>query len=280
MAYWKKIANSNAVPVLKEDLVFDTTPTVNSFNPVTSDGVARAVAGASGEVPVVTENDNGKVLSAIYDEHGPAVEWADAPSGVPEYSAAEAGKVLGVVTTGVEETPELDWVDQPEGAVYTAGDGIAISSGNVVSVDHDSTLKIATGTSTITYTECADMDERGEKARAIKVKLPSDLTKTVTLNLTSSSGGFYIDENSTAYGGKYVSLILSNPSDDSKYVVGSVKSSSTIVGEHFMSYIPTPVTFTGVLGSIFTWGNLSVADLQDANGDTYTLLHVNPIALR
>lgn len=115
MAYWKKLKNTDAVPVLKDELVFDTTPTVNSTNPVTSDGVARAIAGASGEVPVVTEGDNGKILAAIYDEGGAAVEWAEAPSGVPEYSAAEDGKVLGVVVDDSGDTPvaSLDWVDQP-----------------------------------------------------------------------------------------------------------------------------------------------------------------------
>ena len=159
MAFWKKLNNTDAVPVLKDEMVLDTTPTVNSTTPVTSDGLARAIAGASGEVPVVTENDNGKVLSAIYDEHGPAVEWADAPSelpsvtgnagkvlsvnsgatgvewadapsGVPEYSAADNGKVLGVVTTGVEETPELDWVEVQSGGGTNviAGDGLTGSS--------------------------------------------------------------------------------------------------------------------------------------------------------
>lgn len=185
MAYWKKIKNTNAVAVLKDDLVFDQTPTVNSTNPVTSDGVARAIAGASGEVPVVTENDNGKVLTAIYDEGGAAVEWASAPnevpavgendnakvltatysegtgsfawsaaptelpdttgasqgdvlsigssglewatpsggSGVPEYSASDEGKVLSVVTEGVEETPALGWVEPPAGSVVIEYNG-------------------------------------------------------------------------------------------------------------------------------------------------------------
>lgn len=117
MAYWKKLKNTDAVPVLKDELVFDTTPTVNSTNPVTSDGVARAIAGASGEVPVVTEGDNGKILTAIYDEGGAAVEWAEAPSGIPEYSTSDDGKVLGVVvdTSGEEPVASVDWVTQSGG---------------------------------------------------------------------------------------------------------------------------------------------------------------------
>ena len=86
------------------ELKFDTKPEVGSFNAVTSDAVARAVAGASGEVPQVTEGDNGKVLTAGYDAGGPSVSWQDAA------------------------------------APYTAGEGIAISDQNVVSVDHDETL--------------------------------------------------------------------------------------------------------------------------------------------
>ena len=79
--------NKSFQPVLTDKLVYDTKPTVNSFNGITSDAVARAIAGASGEVPAVTESDNGKVLTAVYDEGGAAVEWADAQGGGAEYSA-------------------------------------------------------------------------------------------------------------------------------------------------------------------------------------------------
>lgn len=79
--------NKSFQPVLTDKLVYDTKPTVNSFNGITSDAVARAIAGASGEVPAVTEADNGKVLTAVYDEGGAAVEWADAQGGGAEYSA-------------------------------------------------------------------------------------------------------------------------------------------------------------------------------------------------
>jgi len=90
----RKIINAEGqefVPVSTDDLVLDAVPTVNSFNSVTSDAVARAVAGASGEVPAVTENDNGKVLSAIYDAGGPAVEWAEAPSSTVSTSGVISG---------------------------------------------------------------------------------------------------------------------------------------------------------------------------------------------
>lgn len=95
------------------ELKFDTKPEVGSFNAVTSDAVARAVAGASGEVPQVTESDNGKILTAIYDEGGAAVEWADVPNEIPEYSGSDEGKMLGVVIEGAEDTPALGWVEPP-----------------------------------------------------------------------------------------------------------------------------------------------------------------------
>lgn len=111
----QKIINSNTAkyqPMLTDNLVLDDKPTVNSFNTVTSDGVARAIAGASGEVPAVTESDNGKVLTAVYDEGGAAVEWADAQGGgtdLPELTG-NAGKVLKVNSgaTGVEWANDSD----------------------------------------------------------------------------------------------------------------------------------------------------------------------------
>ena len=138
MAYWKKIKNTNAVPVLKDELVFDQTPTVNSTNPVTSDGVARAIAGASGEVPVVTENDNGKVLKAIYDAGGPAVEWGEATVD-QNYSASSTNAQSGVaVAQAIAAIPS---------ASYTAGDGIDITA-NEVSVKAGNGLEIGDVTST------------------------------------------------------------------------------------------------------------------------------------
>lgn len=81
MGIYKKVVGGSREmqAVLTDSLLLDAVPRVNSMNFVTSDAVARAVAGASGEVPQVTEQDNGKVLTAIYDEGGPAVEWGDGP---------------------------------------------------------------------------------------------------------------------------------------------------------------------------------------------------------
>lgn len=124
-----KIINSEDPKFQSEtisELVFDTTPTVNSFNTVTSDGVARAIAGASGEVPHVTENDNGKVLTAVYDAGGPAVEWAEAAGGLPDTTGASQGDVLTVGSSGPE------WAAAPTelpASLGTAGQVLTVNSG-------------------------------------------------------------------------------------------------------------------------------------------------------
>ena len=104
-------------PVLTDKLVLDAVPTVNSLNSVTSDAVARAIAGASGEVPQVTENDNGKILTATYDALGPAVSWEDAPSGIPDMTGKD-GKILGAVDN--DGTMEAQWINKPESNVTTS----------------------------------------------------------------------------------------------------------------------------------------------------------------
>lgn len=72
----------------------------DSVNPVTARAVANAVAGASGEVPVIGDDDNGKVLKAVVDGSSKSVAWGEAASGLPASSQADAGKVLTVDNSG------------------------------------------------------------------------------------------------------------------------------------------------------------------------------------
>lgn len=139
---------------LTEVLVLDDKPVVNSFNGITSDAVARAVAGASGEVPQVTEGDNGKVLKAIYDEGGPAVEWGDAAPAVTvdqTYDATSENAQSGVAVAEAVGTP-VNLV-QGSGITLTENSGsVTISanaqlpaysdtdSGKVLQVQADGTL--------------------------------------------------------------------------------------------------------------------------------------------
>ena len=62
MSFWKKLNGSRAVPVFKEELVLDQTPTLESTNPVTSDAVARAIAGVQAIPDYDPAEDVGKVL--------------------------------------------------------------------------------------------------------------------------------------------------------------------------------------------------------------------------
>ena len=143
----KKVINSATQqfePVLVDKLVLDAVPTVNSFNSVTSDAVARAVAGASGEVPAVTESDNGKVLKAVYDEGGAAVEWGEAAPAVTvdqTYNALSENPQSGTAVAGaiatVKQVPASTASDSskvltvnasgnPEWQTASSGGGVSI----------------------------------------------------------------------------------------------------------------------------------------------------------
>jgi hypothetical protein len=136
---------------LTEVLVLDDKPVVNSFNGITSDAVARAVAGASGEVPQVTEGDNGKVLKAVYDAGGPAVEWGSEATVDQTYDATSANAQSGVAVAEAVGTP-VNLV-QGSGVTLTESSGsVTISanaqlpahsdadSGKVLQVQADGTL--------------------------------------------------------------------------------------------------------------------------------------------
>ena len=133
------------------EMVLDVKPQVGSFNGVTSDAVARAVAGASGEVPEVTENDNGKVLKAIYDEGGPAVEWGQAGD-LPSYTASDEGKVLSVAVD--EGAASLQWSEPPSSAVTT--DGVVSGDGS-----QESPIALRFGETLTTSDAVEDLLERG-----------------------------------------------------------------------------------------------------------------------
>ena len=118
-------------PSYPDELLVDDKPNVGSYNLITSDAVARAIAGASGEVPQVTENDNGKVLTAVYDEGGAAVEWAESQGGNVDqtYNSASTNAQSGTAVAGalatVNEVPDVTSTDNGKvlKAAYSEGAG-------------------------------------------------------------------------------------------------------------------------------------------------------------
>ena len=79
--------------ITTSEITYDTTPQVGSFNPVVSDGIAKALEVAT-EIPVVTSETAGKVLTASWDSETStgSTEWGEAPSGsvVIEYNSSHA----------------------------------------------------------------------------------------------------------------------------------------------------------------------------------------------
>lgn len=126
--------NKSYKPVLTDKLVYDTKPTMNSFNGITSDAVARAIAGASGEVPAVTESDNGKILTAIYDDGGAAVEWvAPSAGGMTKTligSATNASAVSGMLNSKL--TMESGVTTIPANSLVMTVFDITIDSGETL----------------------------------------------------------------------------------------------------------------------------------------------------
>lgn len=238
MAYWKKLKNTDAVPVLKDELVFDTTPTVNSTNPVTSDGVARAIAGASGEVPVVTESDNGKILTAVYDEGGAAVEWAEAPSGVPSASSTDDGKVLGATYNGLSTS--VGWVVPTVNA-----DGETIAGNGTVdaplSVKHDSSLGTASVFSEIidesnlswTNNQYIDVTVTEAQVNAIHAKLNN--AEPVYLGMLFSGGPTIKLNSSSSVSGKSCYMHIGTPTWSYLFIAVSTNSLGTTNGSGVVS---------------------------------------------
>lgn len=249
-------------PVLTDKLVLDSVPTVNSLNGVTSDAVARAIAGASGEVPQVTENDNGKILTAIYDEGGPAVEWADAPSGIPDMTGND-GKILGAVDNS--GTMEAQWISKPVSNVTTTdkaftvgvngtGMPIAVDCTNATTVNGnvtDHTVGVGSAqsmTETVTFRfnsgEDIQLWEQGSSvSKTATLTIPEDVS------LTTPAGSPF----EYKIGGGIVSLVMSEPSlpgpslnVDQSIVQNGVIKAGTYTLTQSSSYILSGVLGVGV----------------------------------
>lgn len=86
----------------------------DSLNPVTGAAVADAVAGASGEVPVIGDGDNGKVLKAVVDGSSKSVAWGDdsvdlvSNGGLEKNSSGAIGVKVDGTTIDINASGELE----------------------------------------------------------------------------------------------------------------------------------------------------------------------------
>lgn len=93
----------------------------------------------------------------------------------------------------------------------------------------------------------------------------------VSLSATASFVWDNTDHENThgsvdADGGKAF-LVLANPSDSTKYVVGTGLQGTWLIYDEWSSAITLPVTWGGTLSSMFSWGNLTMDDLRDTSGN-------------
>ena len=98
----------------------------DSLNPVTAAAVATAVAGASGEVPVIGDGDNGKVLKAVVDGSSKSVAWGDdsvdlvSNGGLEKNSSGAIGVKVDGTTIDINENGELEAIGGGSGSEVLA----------------------------------------------------------------------------------------------------------------------------------------------------------------
>lgn len=83
-------------------LTVDEVPVLNSLNPVSSDGVARAVIQAGAELPTRSSEDTGKVLT-VKNSDGD-LEWSTVSGGESNVTTADKEFTVGVNGTGLPIT--------------------------------------------------------------------------------------------------------------------------------------------------------------------------------
>ena len=108
-------------------LTVDEVPTLDSLNPVSSDGVARAVIQAGAELPTRSSSDTGKVLT-VKNSDGD-LEWDEPAEELPDM-AGKDGKLLGAVDNN--GTMEAQWVNAPDSYPSVSGNAgkvLAVNSG-------------------------------------------------------------------------------------------------------------------------------------------------------
>ena len=182
----------------------------------------------------------------------------------------------------------MEWatVQGGGGSSYTAGNGIAISDQNAISVSYDDSISIVGVPMLYDTTEDARETWTGSSTTSRDTAFKIKLGDTSYAGL-SKRAQFKFQYNSTIYvfiyadsdlglDGKYVKMVLANPENHAKYAISVAQTSVAVSGTYqqdrnlyLCSIYTGDVSFTGTLESLFV-GSLSVNwnQLKDSNGDT------------
>ena len=188
-------------------LTVDEVPTINSLNPVSSDGVARAVIQAGAELPTRGSSDTGKVLTVANSDGD--LEWDTPEGGIPDMTGKN-GKVLGAVDNG--GTMEAQWVNPPDSYPSVTG-----NAGKVLKVNAGATgvewANESTATVDQTYNASSTNAQSGtavaealETVKQVPAASSGDFDKILGVTDTSGSVGWVskpasvsVDQNYNPY---------------------------------------------------------------------------------
>lgn len=229
-------ANQSFRPVLTDKLVLDATPTEGSYNGVTSDGVAKAIA-----------------------EGGSSLEAGD---GIAISEGTISAKVDGE-TIVINADGELE--SAGGGASYTAGAGISINN-DIISVNHDSSLSDVAGTMPV---------EINGMARTFKILPNASLTMDDTLTISSSSSAWASTGIGADQIPGYMRVKLTSVDDSSKYVISTINCRKNN-DEIYLDSVWSPYGLAGVafnlyenapLSDAFNWGSLTPTAIGLTSGN-------------
>lgn len=278
------VATTGAYSDLSGTPTVDQTYNASSTNAQSGTAVASALSTIR-QVPRAYTSDANKVLTV----NSLGIEGWATPIGCPEYSAADEGKVLGVVVNGVEDTPALDWVDQPTdelpsitghagevlkvnsgatgvewGANFTAGSGIAISeqgaisavggTGITVTADSTTTQSITVHTQDYAYVWMPDTEFHSVTyVSVLDSSLVSDI-QNGGIDVTLSHSFYqYCDSNLNSYKNDW----LKNPNQFKAYAAIVYLSANGAT---------TPTAYFGHTGSRLVLGEVSAPWIDNNQG--------------
>lgn len=217
-------------------LTVDEVPTLDSLNPVSSDGVARAVIQAGAELPTRGSTDTGKVLTVANSDGD--LEWDEPADGIPDMTGKN-GKVLGAVDNG--GTMEAQWVNPPDSYPSVTG-----NAGKVLKVNAGATGVEWANESNVTV----DQNYNASSTNPQSGTAVAGALETVKQVPAASSGDF----------DKILGVT------DTSGTVGWVsKPASVSVDQNYNAYSENAQSGTAVAGAIATVNQVPTSTSADEN---------------